>query len=202
MEPIARRDLLRSGGRAVALAGIAWSLPSLFADGRWAQEAAAQTPPTVEADFVALVAAINGLSDDAAGVVDVARWMITEFDKALPPLAAGAPSAAVAAVLDVYTVQTGGGAVFASADTAGRHAALEAMVKDPDPAIRQVANQVLPFASFAYWGDVTLGEPARPEGPRPAQWDVAGYLGPSHGHLPIYRDGSPEGFAPMTDFES
>lgn len=201
MEAISRREALRTGGRALLITGLAWSLPALVADGRWAERAAAQTPPTVQADFVALVAAINGVPDDGEGVAAVATWIVTEFDKALPPLPTGTPSAAVAAVLDAYTLQTAGGPTFSSADTAGRHAALEAMVKDPDPAIQQIANQVLPFGSFAYWGDVVLGEPAQPGGPRPPQWDVAGYLGPSHGHLPIYRDGSPAGFAPMTDFE-
>lgn len=181
---------------------MALSLPTLVTQTRWATAAAAQTAPTVQQAFRALVAAVNGLADDDAAVPAVADWIIGEFDKALPPLPPGSPTAAVAAVLDASAVRTGGAPTFATASTEGRHAALRAMVLDRDPAIRQIANQILPFSSFAYWGDIVLGEPAVPDGPRPPQWDVAGYLGPSHGHLDTYRDGAPRGFAPMTDFES
>lgn len=197
---ISRRQLLVSAART-AIAGAALSAPTLLTQTRWATAAAAQTLPTVTAAFEACVAAINGIPDDDPGVAPVAAWIIAEFDKALPPLPAGSPTAAVAAVLDAYALQTGGGPTFAAASTEGRHAALRGMVLDPDPAIRQVANQVLPFSSFAYWGDVVLGEPAVPGGPRPPQWEVAGYLGPSHGRADTYRDGAPAGFAPMTDFE-
>ncbi|MBW3620859.1 MAG: hypothetical protein KY461_11485 [Actinobacteria bacterium] len=198
---LSRRELLASTART-ALAGVALSVPTLLTQARWATAASAQTSPTVTADFEAMVAAINGVPDDDPGVAPVAAWIIAEFDKALPPLPNGSPSAAVAAVLDAYALQAGGAPTFSTADTAGRHAALRAMVLDPDPSIRQLANQVLPFSSFAYWGDVVLGEPAVPGGPRPPQWDVAGYLGPSHGRLDTFQDGSPSGFAPMTDFDA
>lgn len=201
MSTYTRRSFLGLVGRAAAGAAAITTIPSVLYEERWARAAAAQTAPNVEADFIALVGAVNGVPDDGDGVATVGRWILAEFDKALPPLPEGAPSAAVAAILDAYTVQTAGGPTFASASTEGRHAALEAMVKDPDPAIRQVANQVLPFAAFAYWSDVALGEPAVPDGPRPPQWDVAGYLGPSHGHADTYQDGSPEGFRPRRDFE-
>lgn len=198
--PLTRRSLLMSAGRA-AMAGVALSVPGLLVDARWADAARAQTPPTVEADFVALVAAINGVPDDDDDAVTVARWIIAEFDKALPPLPTGSPTAAVAAVLDAYALQAAQSPTFSAASTEGRHAALRAMVVDPDPAIRQVANQVLPFSSFGFWSDVPLGEIAVPGGPRPRQWDIAGYLGPSHGHADTYRDGSPPGFEPMRNFE-
>lgn len=197
---ISRRDLLASTARA-AIAGVALSAPTLLTQTRWAAAAAAQTPPTVQAAFEALVAAVNGVPDDDPAVARVATWIVTEFDKALPPVPRGGASAAVTAVLDAYALQSGGAPSFALASAEGRHAALRAMALDPDPAIRQVANQVLPFSSFAYWGDVVLGRPAVPGGHRPPQWDLAGYLGPSHGRTDTYRDGSPEGFAPMTDFE-
>jgi hypothetical protein len=198
---VSRREVLLATARA-ALAGAALSVPTLLTQTRWATAATAQTLPTVTADFEAMVASINGVPDDDAGVAPVAAWIITEFDKALPPLPTGAPTAAVAAVLDAYALQAGGAPTFSAATTEGRHGALRAMVLDPDPSIRQVANQVLPFASFAYWGDVVLGEPAVPGGARPPQWDVAGYLGPSHGHLDRFQDGAPAGFAPMTDFDA
>lgn len=198
---LSRRELLVSTARA-ALAGAALTVPTLLTQTRWATAAAAQTLPTVTADFEALVASINGVADDDPGVAPVAAWIMHEFDKALPPLPPGSPTAAVAAVLDAYAIQVGAGPTFSSASTEGRHDALRAMVHDPDPAIRQIANQVLPFSSFAYWGDVVLGEPAVPGGPRPPQWDVAGYLGPSHGRLDMFQDGSPAGFSPMTDFDA
>lgn len=197
---LTRRSLLRSAGRA-ALTGLALSVPGVLADAKWAKAARAQTAPTVEADFVALVSATNGVPDDDPDAVTVARWIVAEFDKALPPLPEGSTSAAVAAVLDAYAVQEAQAPTFSTASTEGRHAVLRAMVLDPDPAIRQLANQILPFSSFGFWSDVPLGEVATPGGPRPKQWDVAGYLGPSHGHADTYRDGSPAGFAPMTDFE-
>lgn len=196
-----RREVVLATARS-ALAGAALSVPTLVTQSRWASAAAAQTPPTVRADFEALVAAINGLADDDPGVAPVAAWIVTEFDAALPPLPPGAATAAVAAILDAYAVQVGAGPTFSTASTEGRHDVLRTMVLDPDPAIRQLANQVLPFATFAYWGDVVLGEPAVPGGPRPPQWDVAGYLGPSHGHLDTYQDGSPAGFAAMTDHDA
>lgn len=198
---LSRRELLLATART-ALAGAALTVPTLLTQTRWATAAAAQTLPTVTADFEALVAAVNGVPDDDPAVAPVAAWIVTEFDKALPPLPTGGPTAAVAAVLDAYALQAGGAPTFAAASTEGRHAALRAMVLDPDPAIRQIANQVLPFSSFAYWGDVVLGEPAVPGGPRPPQWDQAGYLGPSHGHLDTFQDGSPAGFAAMTDHDA
>ncbi len=106
-------------------------------------------------------------------------------------------------MLDAHAAQAAGAPTFAAASVEGRHAALRAMVVEAaDPSIAQIANQVLPFASFAFWGDVVLGEPAVPGGERPPLWDLAGYLGPSHGHADSYTDGSPPGFAPMTDFEA
>lgn len=201
MSTYTRRSFLGLVGRAAAGAAALTTVPSVLYEDRWVRAAAAQTAPTVEADFIALVAAVNGVPDDGDGVATVGRWVLTEFDKALPPLPEGGPSAAVASILDAYAVRTASGPTFASASMEGRHAALEAMVKDPDPAIRQVANQVLPFAAFAYWSDVALGEPATPGGTRPPQWEVAGYLGPSHGHGDTYQDGSPEGFRPRRDFE-
>jgi hypothetical protein len=197
---LTRRQLLAATARTAGAAFLS-QIPSALYEGRWVRAAAAQTLPTVEDDFVALVGAVNGVADDAPGVVVIANWIIGEFDKALPPLPEGSPSAAVAAVLDAYTVQTAGGPTFSSATTEGRHAALEAMVKDPDPSIRQIGNQVIPFAAFAYWSDVVLGEPAQPDGPRPPQWDVAGYDGPSHDRSDSYRDGSPPRFSPTWDFE-
>ncbi|MBW3659120.1 MAG: hypothetical protein KY457_10815, partial [Actinobacteria bacterium] len=143
---LSRRELLASTART-ALAGAALTVPTLLTQARWATAAAAQTLPTVQADFEALVAAVNGLADDDPGVAPVASWVIAEFDKALPPLPEGSTSAAVAAVLDAYALQVGAGPTYSTASMAGRHEALRAMVHDPDPSIRQLANQVLPFAS-------------------------------------------------------
>jgi hypothetical protein len=70
------------------------------------------------------------------------------------------------------------------------------MVKDPTPDIRQVANQILPFASFCYWSDATLDEPATPGGPRLAQWDEIAWPGPSHSFLDTYQDDGPKHFNP------
>ena len=200
METLDRRELLGLVGKVAGVAALL-QVPSVLYEDRWVRAASAQTPPTVQATFEALVAAVNGVADDAEGVSAVASWIVAEFDKALPPLPQGGPSGAVTAVLDAYTLQTAGGVTFATAPQEARLAALRAMVLDPDPSIRQIANQVLPFSSFAYWGDVVLGEPAVPGGPRPPQWDVAGYLGPSHGRTETYTDGSPEGFAPRADYE-
>lgn len=200
MDVLSRRELFGLAGKAVGVAALL-QVPSVLYEDRWVRAASAQTPPTVTATFEALVAAVNGVDDGGEDVDTVAGWIVAEFDKALPPLPEGGPSAAVAAILDAYTVQTAGGATFASAAQEARLAALRAMIHDPDPAIRQVANQVLPFSSFAYWGDVVLGAPATPGGPRPPQWDLAGYLGPSHGRTDTYTDGGPEGFAPRTDYE-
>lgn len=193
-----RRSFLGLLAKATAGAAAITTIPTVLYEERWVQAASAQTVPTVEATFVALVETVN----DAAGE-DVAAatgiWVMTEFDKALPPLPEGSPSAAVAAVLDAYAAQTGNGPTFATTSHEGRLAALEAMVKDPQPAIRQIANQVLPFAAFAYWGDASLDEPAQPGGERPPHWDLAGFSGPSHGRLDHYQDGLPPDFAASWD---
>jgi hypothetical protein len=185
---ITRRNLLGLTAKAAAGAFVL-SVPKALYESPWVDRAAAQTPPTVQATFTALVEAVTTVPDEAT-----AAWIVAEFDKALPPLPQGSPSAAVAAILDAYTVSGGHHVLFVQASPDQRRAVLEAMVTDDSPDIRQVANQAIPFASFAYWSDASLGEPAEPGGPRLPQWDEAGWPGPSHGYEDSYRDGSPPGF--------
>lgn len=188
-----RRSFLGLLGKATAGAAAITTIPTVLYDERWVRAASAQTLPNVEATFISLIETVNDATgEDAAAATGI--WVMTEFDKALPPLPEGSPSAAVTAIVDAYTVQSGHGPTFATTTDEGRRAALEAMVKDPDPAIQQVANQVLPFASFAYWGDASLDEPAEPGGPRPPHWDLTGFSGPSHGRLDHYLDGLPPDF--------
>lgn len=196
-----RRRFLALAGRAGAGGALLSVVPSILYREPWVSQAAAQTPPTVEATFVALVETVNGTEAGDPQAAAAARWIIAEFDTALPPLPEGSPSAAVAALLDAYTVRGGSGPTFATAPTEGRIRALELMVKDPTPDVRQVANQILPFAGFAYWSDVALGAPAEVGGPRLPQWDVAGFPGPSHSYLDRYLEGHPPGFRPTDDFE-
>jgi hypothetical protein len=155
---ITRRDLLGLTAKAAAGAFVLSFPLSLYAS-PWAERAAAQTLPNVQATFTALVEAVTTVGDEAT-----AAWIIAEFDTALPPLPGPSTSSAVAAVLDAYTVQGGHHLSFAGADPEQRRAVLEAMVKDDSPDIRQIANQVIPFASFAYWSDASLGEPAQRAG--------------------------------------
>ena len=198
MSHYTRRSFLGLVGRAAAGAAAITTIPSVLYDERWVRSAAAQTAPNVEATFIALIETVNGAAGEEAAAAS-GVWVMNEFNKALPPLPGGSPSAAVTAILDAYTIQTGNGPTFATTTDEGRIAALEAMVKDPDPAIRQVANQVLPFAAFAYWGDTSLDEPAPPGGPRPPHWDLTGFSGPSHGRLDHCRDGLPPGFEASFD---
>lgn len=193
-----RRSFLGLVGRAAVGGAAIATIPSVLYDEKWVAAAAAQTVPGVEATFIALVETVNHAHGEDAAAAS-GRWIVAEFDKALPPLPEGSPSAAVAAVLDAYTVQTGNGPTFATTSDEGRIAALEAMVKDPEPAIRQIANQVLPFASFAYWSDAAIGDPAQPGGPRLPHWDTAGFSGPSHGRLDTYLQGLPPGFEASWD---
>ncbi len=166
MDVMDRRTFLRLFGTASAGGTFLSVFPSVLYRPSWVESAAAQTPPTVSAAFVALVETVNDTGEDDATVPVVAAWLVAEFDKALPPLPSGSPSAAVAAILDAYAVQGGHGITFASSPPEGRRVVLEALVKDGDPAMRQLANQLLPFAGYAYWSDVALEEPAVPGGSR------------------------------------
>lgn len=198
MSTYTRRSFLGLFGRAAAGAAAITTIPSVLYEERWVEAAAAQTAPNIEATFIALVETVNDATgEDAAATCG--RWVMTEFDKALPPLPEGSVSGAVTAILDSYTLQSGNGPTFATTSDEGRIAALEAMAKDPDPSIQQAANQVLPFAAFAYWSDVALEEPAHPGGPRLPHWDRAGFSGPSHGRLDTYLDGLPPGFEASWD---
>lgn len=198
MNGYSRRSFLGLVGRATAGAAAMTAIPSVLYEQRWVRAAAAQSPPDVEATFIALLETVNDATGEEAAAT-CGRWVMTEFDKALPPLPEGSPSGAVAAILDAYTLQSGNGPTFATTSDDGRIAALEAMVKDPDPAIRQVANQVLPFAAFSYWSDVALDGPARPGGPRPPHWDLTGFSGPSHGRRGTYLDDLPPDFEASWD---
>ena len=187
---INRRELLSA---AVKLAGgaFALSVPEVLYRTPWTELAQAQTLPTVERAFIALIAAVNDAPEGDERTIAVARWVIAEFDKALPPLPDRSVTAAVAAVLDAYALKGGHGAGFAQADTDGRLATLGDMVKDPSPDIQQIANQILPFAGFAYWGDASLGRPSVPGDTMP-QWTEIGWSGPSHGHLDDFQDDWPQ----------
>lgn len=169
----------------------ALSVPHALYRAPWAQLAQAQSVPTVEATFIALIAAVNDASETDPRTADVARWVIREFDRALPPLPDRSVTAAVAAVLDAYTLKGGYGATFQLADNAGRNNALGDMVKDPQPDIQQIANQVLPFASFAYWSDASMSRPSVPGDSMP-QWVEIGWSGPSHGHLGDFMNDWPQ----------
>lgn len=196
MLALSRRELLERGAK-LAMGVAALSVPEVLYRAPWTSLAAAQTLPTIEATFTAAVEAITTDADGAT-----ARWVIGEFDRALPPLPDKvAVTAAVAAILDARTVAEGYAPTFATADPEQRRDVLAKMVKDTDPAIRQVANQLIPFCAFGYWCDATLDEPARPDGPTLERWDRVGFPGPSHGYLDTYTDDGPPGFQAMTDFE-
>ena len=181
MTTVNRREVLAA---AVKLAGgaLALSVPQALYESPWLERAQAQTPPTVERTFIALVAAVNDADEAEPRTAAVAQWIIREFDRALPPLPDRSVTAAVAAVLDAYALKGAYGPTFADAPREGRLNALGDMVKDEQPDIRQIANQVLPFASFAYWSDASLGRPSKPGDTMP-QWAEIGWSGPSHGHL-------------------
>lgn len=188
MASVTRREFLRLSGRAAAGAFLL-QIPTALYRSPWVEAAAIQTPATVAAAFTALVEAVTTDADEATGA-----WIIGEFDRALPPLPAGSPSAAVAAVLDAYTVAGGHGVAFALVDPDARREVLAALVHDDDPDIRQIGNQILPFAGFAYWSDATLTEPAEPNGDRLPRWDEIAWPGPSHSYLDIYEHDGPPGF--------
>lgn len=190
MTTINRRDVLAAG---LKLAGgaLALSVPQALYRSPWLELAQAQTLPTVERTFVALVAAVNDADQTAERTADVARWIIREFDRALPPLPDRSVTAAVAAVLDAYTVKGAHGPTFADAPPQGRLDALGDMMKDEQADIRQIANQILPFASFAYWSDASMDRPSTPGDTMP-QWTEIGWSGPSHGHLEDFMDGWPQ----------
>jgi hypothetical protein len=191
-----RRELLAHGAR-LGLGAAALSLPAVFYAPPWTERAAAQTLPTVRMAFVALVEAVTTDPDERT-----AEWIIEGFDRALPPLPDRiAVSAAVTAILDVRTASGAHAPTFATATPDQRREVLEAMVKDADPDIRQLANQLIPFTAFAYCSDATLDEPAEPGGARLGRWDDIGFPGPSHSYLDTYTEGGPEGFSPMRNFE-
>lgn len=196
MSTMSRRALL---GGAVKLAGgaFALSVPPALYEAPWAQDALGLNLPAVERTFVALIGAVNDADETDPRTVAVARWVIAEFDKALPPLPDRSVTAAVAAVLDGYTVKGGHGTTFADATPDARRGALGDMVKDSSADIRQIANQILPFASFAYWSDASLGRPSMPGDTMP-QWVEIGWSGPSHGHLHDFMNDWPNdpGFKP------
>ena len=197
MTELTRRALL---ARAATLAaGVAvLSLPDTLYRLPWTRLAAAQTPEHVEATFVAAVEAITTRPD-----LPTARWVIHEFDRALPPLPTEvAVTAAVTAVLDAHTVQKAYGPTFAGATPDQRRDVLASMVTSDQPDIRQIANQLLPFCAYGHWSDASMDKPATPEGPKLARWATIDYPGPSHSYLDTYRDAGPRGFRPMTTFES
>ncbi|MBW3561289.1 MAG: PaaI family thioesterase [Actinobacteria bacterium] len=99
MSTYTRRSFLGLVGRAAAGAAAITTIPSVLYEERWVRAAAAQTAPNVEATFIALIETVNDATgEDAAATCG--RWVMTEFDKALPPLPEGSPSAAVTAILD------------------------------------------------------------------------------------------------------
>ena len=196
MSVLSRRELIERGAK-LALGAVAFTVPEVLYRTPWTALAAAQTAPTIEATFTAAVEAITTVADDAT-----ARWVIHEFDRALPPLPDKvAVTGAVSAILHARTVAEGYAPTFTTATPDQRRDVLAKMVKDTDPAIRQVANQLIPFCAFGYWCDATMEEPARPDGPTLKRWDRVGFPGPSHGYLRTYTDDGPPGFRPMTDFE-
>jgi len=191
--PISRRSFVALAGRSAA-GGLILTVPQVLYRSPFVEAAKAQSVATVRDTFIALVEAVTTVPEEK-----VADWIIAEFDKALPPLPEGSPSGAVAALLDIYTISGAHGPTFAQATPEARREVLEDMVKDPSPDIQQVANQILPFAGFAYYSDVALGEPATVGGPRLEHWDRIGWPGPSHGYRGSYRDDSPEGFSARGD---
>ena len=196
MLTLSRRQLLERGAK-LALGTVALTVPEVLYRTPWTTLAAAQTPPHVEDTFTA---AVEAITTDAHR--PTAQWVIHEFDRALPPLPEKVVvTAAVTAILDARTVAEGYAPTFKMATPDQRRDVLAKMVKDSDPAIRQVANQLIPFCAFGYWSDATMDELARPGGPTPKRWDQVGFPGPSHGYLGTYTDDGPRGFQPMTDFE-
>jgi hypothetical protein len=187
---LSRRRFLTFAGKAAA-GGVLLTIPRALYRPPFVDLAAAQSSDHVHDTFVALVEAVAERTDPAA-----ADWIIREFDKALPPLPQGGPSGAVTSVLDTYAVKGAHGPTFAEATPAERRATLGDMVKDTDPDIQQIANQIIPFAAFAHWSDADLPEPARVGGPRLERWDRIAWPGPAHTYLDVYRDGSPPGFHP------
>jgi hypothetical protein len=193
---LTRRQLIARGA-GLALGAVALQIPDALLRPPWARLARAQNLPTVEANFTAAVEAITSVAD-----VDTARWIVREFDRALPPLPdRAAVSAIVSALLDAQTLAGGFGPVFALATVEQRQQVLAGMVKNDQPDVRQIANQIIPFAAFGYWSDATLGEPAHPGGPRPERWGAVGFPGPSHGYADTYTQDGPPGFAARTDFQ-
>jgi hypothetical protein len=188
MSQVTRREFLRLSGRTAAGAFLL-QVPLALYRSPWLESAAAQTPPTVAAAFTALVEAVTTDADE-----ETAAWIIGEFDRALPPLPDGSPSAAVAAVLDAYTLAGAHGIAFALVSPEARREVLAALIHDDDPDIRQIGNQILPFAGFAYWSDATLPAPAEPDGDRLPRWDEIAWPGPTHSYLDIYEDDGPPGF--------
>jgi hypothetical protein len=194
--PFSRRELFTRGA-TLALGAVVLSMPEVLYRAPWTRLAAAQSVPTVEANFVAAVEAVTSVADEAT-----ARWILREFDRALPPLPDQvAVTAAVSAVLDVRTVAGGHAPTFAAADPDQRRLVLAAMVKDAEPDIRQIANQLIPFCAYGYWCDGTLEEPAHPGGPRPQRWEGIGFPGPSHGYADTFTQDGPPDFAAMTGFD-
>jgi hypothetical protein len=194
--PFTRRELLVRGA-SLALGAVALTVPEVFFRPPWSRLAAAQTLPTIEANFVAAVEAVTSVADEAT-----AHWILREFDRALPPLPDRvAVTAAVSAVLDAKTVEGGHAPTFFSADADQRRLVLASMVQDPEPDIRQIANQLIPFCAYGYWCDGTLDEPAQPGGRRLERWDAIGFPGPSHGYADTYTHDGPPGFAAMTGFD-
>jgi hypothetical protein len=194
---LTRRALLRRAAALAAVGTAVLTLPEVLYRSPWTGLAAAQTLPTTRDTFVAAVEAVTGAADGPT-----ADWIIHEFDRALPPLPGKVVvTAAVAAVLDARTVSGGHGPRFAQATPDQRRAVLREMVVGEDPDMRQLANQLIPFCAFAYWSDATLDEPATPDGPKLPRWAEIGFPGPSHGYADSYTQGSPSGFAAMTDFE-
>lgn len=191
-----RREMLGRGAK-LAAGAVVLSVPEVLYRAPWTRLAAAQTLPTVEAAFVAAVEAIVGAPDGAT-----AHWVMGEFDRALPPLPNRvAVTAAVAALLDARTLAAAYAPTFASASPEQRREVLAGMVKDAQPEIRQIANQLIPFCAFGYWSDATLDAPATPGGPTLQRWDDIGFPGPSHGYPDSYTDDGPPGFSPMRNFQ-
>ena len=195
MLTLSRRELFELGAK-VAAGAVVLTVPEVLYRAPWTAAAAAQTVSHVEDTFTAAVEAIT-----TAASRPTAQWVIHEFDRALPPLPDQvAVTAAVTAILDARSMAEYA-VPFAIATPDQRRDVLGDMVKDSDPAIRQVANQLLPFCAFGYWCDATMDEPAQPGGPTLPRWDSVGFPGPSHGYLETYTDGGPANFRPMTDFE-
>ncbi len=193
---LSRRELFERGAK-LALGAVAFTAPEVLYRTPWTALAAAQTPTHVEDTFTA---AVEAITTDASRAT--ARWVIHEFDRALPPLPEKvAVTAVVTAILDARAVAEGHAPTFVLATPAQRRDVLGDMVKDSDPAIRQVANQLIPFCAFGYWSDAVMAEPATPDGPTLPRWDRVGFPGPSHGYLDTYNDDGPHGFSAMTDFE-